>query len=118
MKHDHNGEFAQLSAHSDVQVHADGVALRFRRSSARGWPMGESHRRAAASDAVVQRARELRAGGMSHRRIGAELGIAWQTCEAWTSNRRRRPHARIVVTRSSVPTREPSSHSLIGKTLG
>ena len=75
------------------------VTLRFRRSNARGWAMGESRHGVTASDAIVAKAREMRAAGMSHRRIGAELGVPWQTCEGWTSMRKRLPHARIVVTR-------------------
>lgn len=92
-------ESTTVPARSDVRVYGD-VAIRDRRSNARGWPVGQAHHNARHSDAAVAQARSLRAAGMSHRQVGHALGVPWKTAEGWTSMRKRRPHARVVVTRA------------------
>lgn len=73
--------------------------LRFRKSNARGTPVGEGHHNARHPDAVVDQARAMRAAGATHRAIAAALGVPHPTVTAWLIGTRRRPHERIVVQR-------------------
>ena len=74
--------------------------LRFRQSTARGYPVGESHGRARHSNAVVEQARAWRAAGWTHAAIGQAIGAPRSSVEAWCARRRRIvAPVRIVVTR-------------------
>lgn len=73
--------------------------LIFRRSNARGYPVGESHYRCRHADAVVDRARQLRVAGMTYRQIAEEVGCSIGCAHDWINGRRRRPQARVIATR-------------------
>lgn len=55
-----------------------------------GHRVGESHGRAVACDATVERARQLREDhGWTYARIGAELCVHWRTVADWCNYRTR-----------------------------
>jgi hypothetical protein len=78
--------------------------LRFIKCNAARDPIGESHGLARHSDIDVDRARTMRATGMTCREIGLVLGAPRSTVEAWTARRRRTAvAARVMVLRGPTP---------------
>ena len=68
-------------------AHERAMAGRIQRGPS-GHRIGESHGRAAATDATVERARQLREElGWTYRRIGEELGVHWRTVADWCQYR-------------------------------
>lgn len=57
--------------------------------AASGHLSGMSHPRAQHSDAIVERAREMREGGSSYQAIGRAVGAHWRTVADWVNYRTR-----------------------------
>lgn len=59
----------------------------------RGYRVGEDHHRTSYPDAVVARAVQLRAEGLTYRAIGEQVGVPTMTvrdwCQGWTRWARR-----------------------------
>lgn len=87
------------SPHPPARVNVHGVTLAYRRSNARGVPMGISHWNVRHGDEVVAQAKELKAQGLTHRAIAAHVDASVHAVISWCLGRRRRPHARVIVQR-------------------
>lgn len=57
--------------------------------STRGYPKGESHHRAKASNAIVEQARQLRDRNLSYLQIARILGYSKWTVRDWCDYRTR-----------------------------
>jgi hypothetical protein len=79
--------------------------LRFRPSTARGLPVGETHHRARYSDTIVAEARALRLRGWTYTAIARELRAARSTVAAWAlGTRRTQKPVRVIVSRVKSPS--------------
>lgn len=56
-----------------------------KKRSVTGHRIGEWHGKAKHKDVLVKCARELREGGMSYAKIGAEIGVPWRTVCDWVN---------------------------------
>ena len=66
-----------------------GMVMALVRRSPQGYRVGDSHPKAAASNAVVKQAREMHERGRSYGQIGAKLGVNKFTVRDWVTYRTR-----------------------------
>jgi hypothetical protein len=77
--------------------------IEFVQTNARGIRCGERHHKVRHANLVVDRARQLRASGMTYRAIGEALGVNFRTVWCWLTGRRRNsPAVRVVAKRRSI----------------
>lgn len=74
--------------------------------NAAGRPVNESHKWCRWPDDLVEKAKALRAEGLSCPQIGLELGVPSRTVNHWVTGHRRNPPARVRMVHR--PVKEPA----------
>lgn len=71
-------------------------------TNATGQPVNESHKWCRWPDELVEKARALRAEGMTYSAISHAIGVPQRTINGWLIGQRRKPTAKVMMVRRKV----------------